>query len=117
MSIHIYTQYTCIMVPSMVTVSLSHNRHRAVSSSTYLITNYSDLDTQDAFLSTHEPMPIVHQYSRGNHRHRAMTSTVASHETNLEETISYDTETFESQRATLHSHYHHHLRFSSLTTH
>ena len=97
MSIHVYTQCTCIMVPSFVIVSLSHNRHRAVSSSTYLITNYSDLDTQDAFLSTHEPTPIIHRYSRGNHRHRAMTSTVASLETNSKETSSYDTETFESQ--------------------
>ena len=97
MSIHIYTQYTCIMVPSFVTVSLGHNRHRAVFSSTYLIVNYSDLDTQDASLSTHEPISIIHRYSRGNHRHWAMTSTVASHETNSEEPISYDTETFESQ--------------------
>ena len=97
MSIHTYTQYTCIMIPSSVTVSLGHNRHRAVFSSTYLIVNYSDLDTQDASLSTHEPIPIIHRYSRGNHRHRAMTSTVTSLETNSKETSNYDTETFESQ--------------------
>ena len=117
MNIHIYTQYTYIMVPSFITVSPSHYYRRAVFSFTYLINKSSDLDSQNAFTSTNEPMPTIPRYSWNIHRHWAMTFTVTSHEINSEETISYDTETFDSQQATLHSHYHHHLPFSSLTTH